>query len=68
MPKIICFKITSYYHNDLLINSFQIKKTKELVVGKYFKLTFYQDIEAYIKGCNVCLASKIVCYKPYKYL
>ncbi len=24
-----------------------------------------KDIEAYVKGCNVCLASKIVCHKPY---
>lgn len=25
-----------------------------------------QDVEAYIKGCDVCLASKTVCYKLYK--
>ena len=25
-----------------------------------------QDVEAYIKGCNVCLALKAVCHKPYR--
>ncbi len=25
-----------------------------------------QDVEAYVKGCNVCLASKAVCHKPYR--
>ena len=24
-----------------------------------------KDVEVYIKDCNICLASKAVCHKPY---
>lgn len=43
----------------------KIKKTRELVFEKYFWPTLYEDIKAYAKGCDICLVSKVVWYKPY---
>lgn len=54
-----------YYYN-LLVGYFKIQKIEKLVAKKYFWLTFYQDIETYIKDCDIYLAYKIVCYKLYK--
>ena len=36
------------------------KKTWELIAQKYYWLTLWQNIEAYIKGYNICLTSKAV--------
>lgn len=41
-------------------------KTKNLVIRRYFSLTFRQDIKTYTKVSNVCLSLKIVCHKLYK--
>lgn len=64
--KIICFEIISRHYNDLFIDHFKIEKTRKLIIRKSFLLTFYKNVDTYIKGCNVCLASKIVCNKLYK--
>ena len=44
---------------------FEIDKTQELIARKYYWPTLRQDVEAYVKGCDVCLASKAVRHKPY---
>lgn len=33
---------------------------------KYYWPTLRHDVEAYVKGCDICLASKVVCYKAYE--
>ena len=58
-------ELISHHHNDSLAGHFGIKKTCKLLIRKYHWLTFPHDVEAYVKGCNVCLASKKVCHKPY---
>ena len=65
MPKAIWTKLISRHHNDLLAGHFGIKKTRELLVQKYFWPSLRHNIEAYIKGCDVCLALKAVRHKPY---
>ena len=65
IPKVICSKLISRHHNNTLIGHFSIKKTWELIVRKYYWPTLRQDIKAYVKGCDFCLASKTVCYKLY---
>lgn len=47
------------------MSHFGINKTYELVIKKYYWLTFRQDDEAYIKDCDIYLASKIVKHKPF---
>ena len=42
-----------------------MKKTRELLAQKYYWPTLCHDIEDYVKGCDVCLASKAVQHKPY---
>ncbi len=42
-----------------------MKKTQELITWKYYWLTLRADIESYVKGCDVCLASKSIKPKPY---
>ena len=37
-----------------------------MIARKYYWLTLRKDVEAYVKKCDVCLASKVVCHKPYE--
>ena len=53
------------HHNDLLACHFGIKKTCELLAQKYYWPTLYQNVEAYVKGYDICLALKAVRHKPY---
>ena len=65
VPKFIRLKLISRHHDDPPAGHFGIKKTWELIAKKYYWPTLQQDIGAYIKGCNVCLALKAVCHKLY---
>ena len=56
----------SRYHNDLLIRYFSIDKTRELVGRKYYWPSLKRDVQAYVRGCDVCLTSKAIRYKPYR--
>ena len=66
IPKIIRSKLISRQHDDLLASRFGIKKTLELIARKYYWPILQQDVEAYVKSCNICLASKAICHKPYR--
>ncbi len=66
--KTISSKLISRYHNNLLTGHFEIPQTQALIAGKYYLPMLQKDVEAYIKKCNMCLASKTVCHKPYKNL
>ena len=55
----------SQYHNNPLAGHFRIEKTRELVVQKYYWPTLKVNVETYVKGCNICLASKSVRHKLY---
>ena len=58
-------ELISMHHNDLLADHFGIEKTRELVARKYYWEILRRDVKNYVKGCNVCLASKAVRHKPY---
>ncbi len=63
--KVIHSELISKHHNDSLAGHFSIETTCELIARKFYWLTLRQDVKTYIKGYNVCLASKAVHYKPY---
>ena len=65
MPEIIRSKVISCQHNDLLAGHFGIDETRELISRKYYWPSLRRDIETYVRGCDVCLTSKIVRHKPY---
>ena len=65
VPKIICSEVISCHHNDPLAGHFSIDKTRELVGRKYYWASLRKDVENYVRGCDVCLASKAVRHKPY---
>ena len=65
IPKAIQTEIISRHHDDLLAGHLGIDKTKELIGRKYYWPSLQKDIEAYVKGCGVCLGSKAVRHKPY---
>ena len=65
VPEAIRTKIISRHHDDPLAGHFGIDKTKDLVGRKYYWPSLQRDIEAYVKGCGVCLGSKAVRHKPY---
>ncbi len=65
VPKIIRSELISRHHDDPLAGHFGIKKIRGLIARKYYWPTLQRDVEAYVKGCDVCLTSKAVCHKPY---
>ena len=65
-PEIIQTELISRHHNDPLARHFGIEKTWELVTRKYHWPTLRHDVETYVKGCDVCLASKAMQHKPYR--
>ena len=65
VPEIIRTELISRHHNDPLARHFGIEKTRELVARKYYWPTLCHDVDDYVKGCDVCLASKVVRHKPY---
>ena len=65
VPELIRTELISRHHDDPLAGHFGIEKTRELVARKYYWETLRRDVENYVKGCDVCLASKAVRHKPY---
>ena len=65
MLKAIRMQLINRHQNNLLASYFCIKKACKLLARKYFWPTFRHDVEAYIKGCNVCLSLQMVKHKPY---
>ena len=65
VTEIIRTELISRHHDDPLAGHFGIEKTRELVAQKYYWPSLRHDIEAYVKGCDDCLASKAVRHKPY---
>ena len=65
VPKAIQTKLIIRQHNNPLAGHFVIKKTRKLLARKYYWPILRHDIEAYVKGYDICLASKAVRHKPY---
>ena len=63
IPEVISTKLISRYYNNPLASHFKIDKIQKLITRKYFWSTFCRNIKSYMKGSNVCLASKTVRYK-----
>ena len=68
VPEIIRIELISRHHNNPLAGHFGIEKTRDLIARKYYWPTLCHDVKDYTKGCDVCLASKTVWYKPYGHL
>lgn len=66
IPKMIYFKLISQYHNNPLVDYFEINKNKKFIAKKYYWPFFDYNIKAYIKDYNIYLASKVVRYKSYR--
>ena len=65
VPEVIRTELISRHHDDPLAGHFGIDKTRELIGRKYYWPSLRKDVEAYVKGCDVCLALKAVRHKPY---
>ena len=65
LSEIIRAELISRHHDDLLAGHFGIKKKRKLIVRKYYWLMLRHDVDNYVKGCNICLASKTGRYKPH---
>ena len=65
VPEIIRSGVISRYHDDPLGGHFGIDKTQELIGRKYYWPSLKKDVESYVRGCDVFLASKAVRHKPY---
>ena len=58
-------ELISHHHNNLLACYFDMEKTCKLLAKKYYWPTLRHNVKAYMKGCDICLASKTVRRKPY---
>ncbi len=65
VPKVICSELINRHHDDPLAGHFGIEKTRELIIRKYYWPPLWQDVEVYIKGCDVRLTLEVVRHKPY---
>ena len=65
IPKTIQTKLITRHHDDFLAGHFGIKKTCKLLAQKYVWPSLRHNVETYVKGCDMCLASKAVRHKPY---
>ena len=65
VSEIIRTALISRHHNDSLAGHFGIEKIQELLSRKYYWPTLRRDIKDYVRGCDICLASKAVRHKPY---
>ena len=63
--EIICMELICCHNDDPLAGYFGIEKTRELVAQKYYWEMLCHNVEEYVRGCDVCLASKAVRHKPY---
>ena len=68
VPEIIRTKLISRHYDDLLAGHFGIEKTQELVARKYYWETLRHNVEVYVRGCDVYLASIAIRHKPYRNL
>ncbi len=58
-------ELISRHYDYPLAGHFGIDKTQELITRKYYWPTLHRNVEAYMTGCNVCLALKAVRHKSY---
>lgn len=65
MLKVIYYKSISKNYNDLLVSHFEIKKTKNLFIKKYFLLTLRKIVKAYFKKYDIFLVWKVIKHKYY---
>ena len=65
VPETIRTELISRHHNDSLAGHFGIDKTRELVGRKYYWPSLRKDVKDYVRGCDICLATKNVRHKPY---
>ncbi len=65
VSEIVRTELISRHHDNPLAGHFEIDKTRELITRKYYWPTLHRNVEAYITGCDICLASKSVKHKPY---
>ncbi len=65
VPESVRTKLISRHHDDPLAGHFRIDQTRELIARKYYWPTLRHDVEAYVTGCDVCLALKAVRHKLY---
>lgn len=62
---VLQIKLISRNYNDLLADHFGINKMQKLIIQKYYRPTFWANLEIYIKCCDICLSSKAMKHKPY---
>lgn len=58
VPEIIRTELISCHHDDPLAGHFEIEETRELIARKYYWPTLCGDVETYVKGFDVRLATK----------
>ena len=58
-------ELISRHYDNSLAGYFSFDKTRKLIARKYYWPSLQKNIKAYVKGCDVYLASKAVRYTLY---
>jgi len=58
-------EILRLHHDDPLAGHFGTKKTRALMSRKFYWSRMTADIDAYVKGCDVCQRNKTPRHRPY---
>ena len=66
VSEIIRSEMINCHHDDLLAGHFGIDKIRDLISWKYYWLSLRKNVGNYVRGCDICLASKAFRHKPYK--
>jgi hypothetical protein len=53
------------HHDDPLAGHFGVKKTRALMIRKFYWPKMAKDIEQYVQGCDVCQRTKAPRHRPY---
>ena len=51
--KNIWSKLISGHYDNLIASHFSIEITRALIAKKYYRPMLQQDVEVYVKGCNI---------------
>lgn len=65
IPLTLRTELMASHHDDPLAGHFGIEKTQELIARKYHWDTLKEDVEQYVRKCDICMRAKSARHKPY---
>ena len=68
IPETVRVEILNRYHDKPAAGHLGIKRTEELITRNFWWPKLHEDVQSYVKSCELCARSKISRHKQYDYL